>query len=364
MVRSDDPAPVVPAGEFRGPADMVPLDTGRLGPYLAEHGLGLDSCVPVRQFASGLANINYLVRAGGRWLVLRRPPPGELPPGAHDMAREHRILSRLGSAMPLAPRSVHLCEDRSVLGVPFQLVEHRPGIVIKGDDRTRFDGRPELARQTGDMLVATLAAIHRVDVAAVGLGDLGRPEGFVRRAIAGWRQRAERVAPAPRLNALAGEIATWLERQTTAARAPVLLHCDFKLDNMILDPATLAPVAVVDWEMGTRGDPLFDLATMLSYWTEAGDPECLERLRQMPTAAPGFLSRAETVAAYARISGADVSDYQVFRVLALEKLAVVFLQLNALFLSGARTDADYATFGTLGEDLMLYARDVIEGRAA
>lgn len=347
---------------FRAPADTVPIDRGRLAAHLAAIGMPMDDAAPIRQFGTGMANVNYRLTAGGRQMVLRRPPGGELPPGAHDMAREHRILSRLWQALPLAPRSLHLCEDRSVIGVPFQLIEYRPGLVVKGDDRTPFEGRPDVAARTGIMLVETLVAIHRVDAAAVGLSDLGKPEGFVSRAVKGWRGRADRLDLAPQMRRLAAEAGEWLDRQTTRPRAPVLLHSDFKLDNMIVEPATLAPVAVVDWDMGTRGDPLLDLATLLSYWTEPGDPEPMHALQQLPTAAPGFPTRAEVVALYARMTGIDVSDYPVLRVLALFKLAVVLLQLHALWQRGAARGDDYADLDGVAAGLLGMTLDEAAGR--
>jgi len=358
-----------PAGDsgdghvFRAPADAVPLDGERLAAYLESIGLPLDRSVEIRQFATGMANRNYRLTAGGRDLVLRRPPDGELPPGAHDMAREHRILSRLGSALPLAPTSVHLCEDRTVIGAPFQLIEYRPGLVIKGDDQRPFVGRPDVARRTGRMLVETLVAIHQVDAAAVGLGDLGKPEGFFERAVKGWVGRAERVAMREDTAALAREIGAWLGRAQRRPRMPTLLHSDFKLDNLILDPATLQPVAIVDWDMGTRGDPLLDLATLLSYWVEPGDPDYLHELRQLPTVAPGFPSRDEVVTAYAALTGVDVDDYPVHRVLALMKLAVVLLQLDALYRRGAASGEGYASLGRIGEALLVHAGEAAHGRA-
>lgn len=348
---------------FRKPDDSAPIDRARLAAYLAGIGLPLDESEPVIQFGTGMANINYRLTAGGQRLVLRRPPGGDLPPGAHDMGREHRILSRLWRALPLAPRSRHLCEDRTVIGVPFQLIEYRPGLVIKGDDRRRFDGHPEIAARTGRMLIDTLVAIHQVDTAAVGLDDLGRPEGFIDRAIKGWRGRADRLDLAPDARTLTGEIATWLAGQTVRQRPPTLLHSDFKLDNLIVHPETLAPVAIVDWDMGTRGDPLFDLATLLSYWAEPGDPPCMHDMKQLPTAAPGFPSRNEVVAAYAQATGTDVSDYPVLRVLAMFKLAVVLLQLDALWRRGAAKGADYADLARIAGELLAFAWDVARARA-
>jgi aminoglycoside phosphotransferase (APT) family kinase protein len=364
MSLPDDRRPADDAHEFRDAASTTPIDRARLAAHLAGVGLPLDAATPIRQFASGFANINYLLRAGGRPLVLRRPPSGELPPGAHDMAREHRILSRLWKALPLAPESVHLCEDRAVIGVPFQLIEYRPGVVLKGSDTAPFAGRPEVAARVGAMLVETLGAVHAVEPAAVGLETLGKPAGFVARQIEGWIGRARRIGEQqPTVNALADEIGRWLAAARLGERPATLLHSDFKLDNLILDPATLAPRAIVDWDMGTRGDPLFDLATMTSYWTEPGDPACMHRMEQMPTAMAGFPTRAEVVAAYGRATGRDVSDWPAMRVLAQFKLAVVFLQLEALNRRGENRNPRFAHLDGLGEELLLFTRDVATGRA-
>lgn len=355
-------SPTATGHTFRAGNETMPIDRERLSGWLASAGLTLDPDVPVRQFASGLANINYLIQAGGRRYVLRRPPSGELPPGAHDMAREYRVLSRLGDAFALAPRSLHLCQDTSVIGVPFQIIEYREGTVIKGDDRSRLRD-PTICRPVGLMMIETLAKLHAVQPGAVGLADFGKPEGFTKRQIAGWKGRAERIADAS-TKALTGEIVSWLEAQSIRERRPVLLHSDLKLDNMILDPVTLAPVAVVDWDQSTRGDPLFDLATTLSYWTEPGDPPVMHTMAQMPTAAPGFPTRADAVAAYARLTGADVSDMQVYRVLAMLKLAVVFLQLHQLWVRGATQDPRYAGFGELALGLLEMTRQIMRGRVS
>jgi aminoglycoside phosphotransferase (APT) family kinase protein len=208
------------------------------------------------------------------------------------------------------------------------------------------------------MLVSTLAKIQAVDPAAVGLDDLGRPDGFITRAIAGWTKRGLAVAEGSPAGRLVNEISGWLGRQSFRERRPTLLHCDFKLDNIILEPSTLAPVAVVDWDMGTRGDPLFDLATLLSYWSEPGDPECLIRLDQMPTAKPGFWSRAEAARHYAELTGYDIGDLPAMRVLCLLKLGVVFLQLHRQWVTGAVTDERYAGFDRIGADLLQLTADL------
>jgi aminoglycoside phosphotransferase (APT) family kinase protein len=346
---------LLPVGE------TVPCDWDRLAGYLTAHGMSVDLGKPIRQFAGGLANRNYLLIVDGGPAVLRRPPEGDLPPGAHDMAREHRILSRLSGALPFIARALHYCADRNVIGVPFQLIEYRPGLVIRGADLSPLHGRADAPDILSETMVGTLAAVHQVDCRQVGLADLGRPEGFIGRAITGWSKRGALVAGNDMLQALLQDISQWLARQSFRERAPTLLHCDFKLDNLILNPQTLSPVALVDWDMGTRGDPLFDLATLLSYWAELDDPPALQRLRQMPTAQPGFWRRAEIAQRYAAITGENVDDLPAMRVLALFKLGVVFLQLHRQWVSGAVKDDRYVDFARLGEDILLVARDAATG---
>ena len=360
---ADNCPPLELTAQFRAPHECVPLDVHRVANFLQRQDLSLDVNIAPRQFAGGLANMNYLIYVNDEPVVLRRPPEGPLPPGAHDMAREYHILSRLWRALPLAPRALALCEDRDVIGVPFQILEFRDGLVISGDDTRHIDGNAERAAALAETLLNTLVSIHQVDTHHIGLDDLGRPQGFVTRGIAGWRKRAARLELEPASERLSQEIGHWLAAQQLITRPAVLLHCDFKLDNLILAPETLAPRGVVDWDMGTRGDPLFDLATLLSYWTQPEDPPCMHQLAQMPTVAPGFPTRQSMVAAYAAATGYPVDDYQVLRVLGMFKLSIIFLQLHALYLSGRRSDPRYGRFGSLGNALLHYTMEIANGNA-
>lgn len=344
-------------------ADTAASDWRRLGLYLNSRGMSFDPAQPIRQFAGGLANRNYLVVVNGHRTVLRRPPDGDLPPGAHDMAREHKILSRLSNALAFVPRGLHYCESRDVIGVPFQLIEYRPGIVIRGADLSPAGPRQDAPPLLCKMLVSTLASLHSVDAQSIGLDDLGKPQGFIGRAIAGWSKRGALVADSVSTQKLLNDISDWLKRQRFRERPSAILHCDFKLDNLILDPATLTPVALVDWDMGTRGDPLFDVATLLSYWAEPSDPPALRRLQQMPTTHAGFWRRSQVAKRYAALTGCDLDDLPAMRVLALFKLGVVFLQLHRQWLNGAAKDYRYKEFGRLGQDLLLIARDVATGES-
>ncbi|SIT34943.1 conserved hypothetical protein [Paraburkholderia piptadeniae] len=328
--------------------------------YLSARGIELDLGFTPRRFATGHANLNFLVRCGEHWAVLRRPPNGPLPAGAHDMAREHKVLSRLHEQFPLAPRSLAYCADESVLGAPFLLVEYRDGIVISGSKPAHVHLDRERGAQLSRQMIRVLTELHRVDPRAVGLDGLGRPDGFLQRAVKGWGQRAAQAWGANRPPE-AEAVLAWLTTHIPAARETSLLHCDFKLDNFIVDPDTLEPVALVDWDMSTRGDPLFDLATLLSYWADANDPEVMHDLDQMPTAQPGFASRDDALQAYAIATRRDVSQFLFHRVLCLLKLAVVFAQLHKRWDPVDPGTNKYARFEKLSLELLKYCDSVRQG---
>ncbi|HEY1412685.1 MAG TPA: phosphotransferase family protein, partial [Rhodopila sp.] len=330
--------------------------------HLAAHGhrLGIDP--PPRQFSGGLANLNYLIQFDGAPAVLRRPPMGELPAGAYDMAREFRILSRLPDALPFIARGLYLCDDPSVIGQRFQIIEFRPGLVIREHLPPDLAHRPEIGTRLSAVLLETIAAIHAVDTRAVGLDDLGRPEGFLARGVAGWRKRGLAAMEAG-TDALHHDVGAWLEQHLVADGPPGLLHNDFKLNNIILDPNDFSPRAVVDWDQGTRGDPLFDFATLLSYWIHADDPPAMHDMEQMPALEACLCSRQEAVAAYARLSGRDMSDFVFYRVLAMYKLSVIFLQLGLRFRSGATQDPRYAPLTGIGTGILAFTHDIAQGRA-
>ncbi len=348
-------------GEFRELTHSVPQDWASLAHYLARRGIELGPGPP-RQFAGGYGNLNYLIEIDGAPAVLRRPPAGPLPYGANDMAREYRILSSLWREYPLAPRAMFFCDEASVLGAPFQIIEYRPGMVIRDTLPPDLAGRPDVGMLLSRQLVESLAALHAVDPAQVGLETLGRPAGFLARTVDGWAARGAAVADLINPSALS-EVLDWLRRRVPADAPPSLIHSDFKLDNMILVPETLAPVAVIDWDMGTRGDPLWDLAVMLSYWAEPEDPACLHRMRQMPTAQPGFWRRNEALSAYLRLSSRAVGDFTFYRVLSLFRSAVVFLQLYDRFRRSPAQNMRCAEFDRLGRELIEHSFEIIRGRA-
>jgi aminoglycoside phosphotransferase (APT) family kinase protein len=324
------------------------LDTTRLEPYLRERLPGADGPLTVAQFHGGKANLTYLLRFGDAEFVLRRPPLGPIPPGAHDMRREHRVLSALSRRYPLAPQSLLLCEDDSMIGAVFIVEERRVGFVIRDDLPDDYAGRPDLNRRIGLALVDALADLHSVDPAEIGLGDLGRVEGFLERQLTGWTRRWEASLGGPEeaeSRAAMAPVLAWLGRTLPRERAGALLHNDYRLDNCLLDsedPARI--VAVLDWDMCTQGDPLADLGYLLNYWVEPGDDPEWREIAAMPTWRAGFPSRAAAIARYSERTGSDVGGVLWYQVFAAFKLAVIIQQIHIRFVRGQTQDRRFATY--------------------
>ncbi|MBV9826195.1 MAG: phosphotransferase family protein [Alphaproteobacteria bacterium] len=318
------------------------LDTARLEPYLREHLDGDEGPLTIAQFHGGKANFTYLLRFGEREFVLRRPPLGPIPPGAHDMRREHRVLSRLWRQFPLAPRSLLLCEDESIIGAIFIVEERRRGFVIRDDIPAEFDGVPDLNRRIGDALIDAIADLHRVDPASVGLGDLGRPEGYAERQLTGWGKRwhaAQGGEAADQSAHAMAPVLDWLGAHLPRQGGAALLHNDYRLDNCLLDTTDPAHiVAVLDWDMCTQGDPLADLGYILNYWVEPGDPPEWREIAAMPTWRGGFPSRADAIQRYAARTGFEVSAVGWHQVFAAFKLAVIIQQIYIRFVRGQTQD--------------------------
>jgi aminoglycoside phosphotransferase (APT) family kinase protein len=315
------------------------LDAGALQRYLLAHLPGAQGPLEIAQFPRGYSNLTYLLRLGQRELVLRRPPFGANIKGAHDMGREYRILRGLEHVYPKAPQPLLFCEDETVLGAPFYVMARVPGVILRERLPPDLDLAPERMRRITEALVATLAELHAVDYRAAGLAELGKAEGYVARQVRGWTQRyaQARTHDLPAMDAAAA----WLAVQMPPERGAALIHNDFKLDNLVLDPADLVQVrAVLDWEMATIGDPLMDLGTTLGYWIQPGDPPELQRIGL--AAFPGSLRRSEVVARYAEATGQDLAElgqaivyYYVF---GLFKIAVIAQQIYFRYRQGFTTD--------------------------
>jgi aminoglycoside phosphotransferase (APT) family kinase protein len=326
------------------------LDVERLAGWLREHlpssgisGLDASRDPAIRQFPGGHSNLTYLLTFGEAAIVLRRPPFGPVPPTAHDMAREYRWLSAMNRVFPLAPRPYLLCEDTSVIGVVFYVMERRGGVVVRTDEPAGLANSPRARRTLSEAVVDTLVDLHAVDVRREGLSTLGKPAGFVERQVRGWSERWERsrTTDRPEMDSLS----KWLrERLPADPEVPSVVHGDFKLDNVMLDPDDICrPVAVLDWEMSALGNPLVDLGILLAYWSPTSPPEQRDALTTV-TDRPGYLTPQEIIERYAARSGRDVSNVRYFEVFALFKIAVVIQQIYYRWLKGQTRDTRFATF--------------------
>lgn len=334
------------------------FDEAKAAAYLRGHLDDAEQPMQVEQFPGGAANLTYLLRFGDREYVLRRPPLGPVAPKSHDMGREFRVLSVLHRAFPPAPRAFHFCDDPAIIGAPFLIMERREGVVVRREMPPAFDG--DAARQMSLALVDRLVDFHAVDFAALGLGDLGKPEGFVSRQIEGWygRWQKAKVDEIPAIE----EVYNWLLTHTPPEGTPSLLHNDYKLDNAMFradDPSHL--VAIFDWDMCTLGDPLVDLGTLLAYWTEIDDPPVLSGLLGMPPAEHGFPTRSELVARYAERSGRSVAHIRFYHVLALYRLAVIIAQIYVRYHRRQTRDERFAGFGDLIPTIARHAQSVAGG---
>ena len=326
------------------------LDWPRLEAWLRERlhisGSELDphARMEVAQFPGGHSNLTYHVRFGGTELVVRRPPFGFVPPTAHDMAREYRWLTAVHPVFPLAPRVFALCEDLSVIGSVFYVMERRNGIVVRHEEPQPIRDQPEVRRRVSVSLIDALADLHAVDVSAEGLVHLGKPRGFVERQVRGWTDRWNRskIDSLPDMEALA----QWLiESLPPNPSRPTIVHGDFKLDNLMLDASDPSRiVAVFDWEMAALGDPLVDLGILLAYWVPNAPPEQRDALTTVTTA-PGWLTSGELIERYAARTSRDLTNLRFFEVFALFKIAVVIQQIYYRFVQGQTADPRFATFG-------------------
>lgn len=328
-------------GEPRPPRAGEELPIGPLTAWL-DATLGGHAPLEILQFPGGHSNLTYLVRRGGDELVLRRPPFGSKVKSAHDMGREHTVLSALAPVYAQAPRPIALCRDDAVMGCTFYLMERRTGVILRKDVPAGVNLDAATARRLCELLIDALAELHAVDFRAAGLGDLGRPHGYVRRQVEGWTERYH----GSRTDDLPGvlEVAAWLAAHQPADGAPALIHNDWKFDNVIFDDGLTRVVGVLDWEMATVGDPLMDLGTSVSYWVEAGDPQPMHMLRFGLTHLPGMMSRREVVARYAAAAGRPVDDAVFYYAYGLFKTAVVAQQIYYRFATGLTRDPRFAAF--------------------
>ena len=321
-----------------------------LVPELAALGIEVGGEMAVQQFPNGSANLTYLLEfggdtEGGRRFVLRRPPFGVVAPGAHDMKREFRVLSKLWQEFPRAPRAYVFCDDHDVVGSDFVVSEYRRGEVVWATLPPSMRDRPDAARRIGFATVDALADLHLVDPVACGLGTLGRPAGYLSRQVAGWRHRWSLVST-PDLDGVMSALGERLEQTMPESPAPTLVHNDFKLDNCQFRPAEPGRVwSVFDWDQATLGDPLADVGMLLNYWPDPSDTDGDRPLHVPGMEHLGLPTRAEVAARYAQRTRADLAEIAWYEAFATWKNGVVTQQLHQRFVRGESTDERMAAQG-------------------
>lgn len=329
------------AGKIR---DENVFDPAVILPFLREHIAGLDGAATLQQFAGGASNITYLLKVGEREMILRRPPAGTKAKSAHDMGREFRILQRLSPHFP-CPRPLVFCQDESLIGSEFYVMEKIAGIILRKDLPAGIAYTPEQARRLCLNLLDTQIQLHTLDYERLGLADMGKPQGYVERQVRGWNERyiKARTDDVP----MAQDIMAWLDaKQPADSPKPGIIHNDYRFDNVVLSPSdNLSIIGVLDWEMATLGDPLMDLGSSLAYWVQKSDSGLMQSLKMQPSTLPGMLTREEIVAYYGEKTGREINNLDFYYVFGLFRLAVIAQQIYYRWKHGQTNNPRFQAFG-------------------
>ena len=325
--------------------DALPVD--ELARWVARHLPGVTGRPSLSQFPGGASNLTYLLRYPGRELVVRTPPPGRKAAGSHDMGREALVMTALAGRFPVPP-VLGECDDPQIIGAPFYVMERVRGLILRADPPPGLQFGPDVAAAVAEGMVGLLVRLHGLDPAQVGLTALDRGPGYVARQVSGWSQRyrAARLPDSPDGEA----VMAWLAAHQPDDVGRCLIHNDWRLDNLILDPADPSRVlAVLDWEMATVGDPFMDLGSALAYWVQADDPAIFQALRRQPTNVAGMPTRAEVVQRYCELSGRALGPggFAFYEVFGRFRLAVIAQQIYYRFAAGQTHNPAMAGFATV-----------------
>lgn len=340
--------------------DGEELDAAIIDSYLKAHIPSLSGEPQISQFPGGASNLTYLLEYPQQEFVLRRPPFGHKAKSAHDMGREYRILNQLNAGFPYCPKAYVHCTDESVIGSEFYVMERVNGIILRADLPAELNFSPEQTTQLCKSFIDKLVELHNVDYQACGLGDLGKPEGYVARQISGWSDRYEKALTpdAP----LWTEVKAWLNEKMPADHPKsAIVHNDYRFDNVILDPRDPQRIiGVLDWELTTLGDPLMDLGNTLAYWIEAGDPASVQLMRRQPSNAPGMLTRQQFADYYAERAGIEIKSIDFYYTYGLFRLAGIVQQIYYRFFHGQTQDKRFAQFVQMNKLLEQMSLQVIK----
>jgi aminoglycoside phosphotransferase (APT) family kinase protein len=314
-------------------------DPEKLGAYLHAYLPDFSDILRIRQFPGGYSNLTFLLDLGDREIILRKPPAGANIRSAHDMGREFRVLTCLKPVYPAVPKPLLFCEDPTIIGTPFYLMEKVSGVILRNKLPEGLDITAATMRSISESAIDNLAKLHLIDADAAGLSNLGKPQGYVFRQVEGWINRY-RNAQTDKIDGM-DITADWMMNNLPAEQKHAFIHNDYKYDNLVLDPVHLSEIkAVLDWEMATVGDPLMDLGTTLAYWAEATDHPALKPFNL--TWLPGNLTRREVVERYAAAMNIRPPDMLFYYVFGSFKIGGIVQQIYARYKKGFTSDERFA----------------------
>ncbi|MFF2587183.1 phosphotransferase family protein [Peribacillus butanolivorans] len=345
--------------------DTIPVRSGEelnlstLEDFLRKNVLDLpNEPLELQQFSTGYSNLTYQLKMGEWEAVLRRPPLGPVAPKAHDMKREHHILSSINPYFQAAPEPILFSDDDSIVGSPFFLMERKHGVVIDSKFPEGVEPTSDRCRELSYVMVNQLADLHSIPYEKTGLAQISKPEGFIERQVHGWISRYER-AKTDEIKEV-GPLIDYLQKNIPQYSQTSIIHYDYKINNAMFNQNLSEMVGLFDWEMSTVGDPLADLGVALSYWTESSDPELIKfGLGQASvTTLDGFLTRQEFIEAYAVRSGRNVSNIDFYLTFGYFKLAVILQQIYYRYKKGQTNDLRFSKLGTMVKSLITHAAHV------
>ncbi len=318
------------------------FDVGAVQVWLVKNTDVAHELPHVQQFGSGASNLTYLLTYKDQELILRRPPVGTKAVSAHDMKREFLIQKTLLPDFPLVPKVIALCEDHSVIGSDFYVMQRIKGVILRRDLPAGLILSVQDTTLIGNLVIEGLVALHHVD--PTPLAQLSKGPGYVGRQVEGWSRRY-RAARTPDV-ADAEVLMKWLDENQPNDVASCVIHGDWRLDNLVFDLDSVPKlVGALDWELATIGDPLMDLGSSMAYWIDSNDETAFAKLRRQPSHLPGMPTREEFVKRYLEKSEWDCNDFTFYEVFGLFRLTVILQQIWARYVAGQTTNPSFASFG-------------------
>lgn len=336
------------------------LDLANIDTYMKSIVPALEGEVQVTQFPGGASNLTYQISYGDKSYILRRPPFGKIAKGAHDMLREANIMKALNPVYPYVPDIIDICEDESVLGCNFYVMEKLTGIIPRQNMPKELQLSEPDTRAMCMSVIDKFIELHKVNVKGTELEKLGKGTGYVERQIMGWSDRYVKSMTDDATDF--ASVMDWLKSNMPDDVAQVLIHNDFRLDNVVLDvDDTSNVIGVLDWEMATIGDPLMDLGNSLAYWIQADDEPQFQMMRRQPTHLKGMLTRQEVIDYYLEKTGYQVDSFVFYEVYGLFRLAVIMQQIYYRYFHGQTKDKRFAGFVHASRYLETRCLKLIEG---